>query len=199
MPSSPASRRKRVPQRRLNFSEVRLIAQDRDTRINEEITAPEVRLIGAAGEQVGIVSLATANKMAEEAGVDLVEIAPTAKPPVCRLMDFGKYKYHEAKKRHEAKLKQRQIQVKEIKFRPGTDEGDYQTKLRNLIRFLEEGDKTKVTLRFRGREMAHQEFGVKLLERVRADLDPYGVVEQFPKLEGRQMVMVLSPKKKPVH
>ena len=178
---------------------MRLIAQDRDTRINEEITAPEVRLIGAGGEQVGIVSLATANKMAEEAGVDLVEIAPTAKPPVCRLMDFGKYKYHEAKKRHEAKLKQRQIQVKEIKFRPGTDEGDYQIKLRNLIRFLEEGDKTKVTLRFRGREMAHQEFGVKLLERVRADLDPYGVVEQFPKLEGRQMVMVLSPKKKPVH
>ena len=156
-------------------------------------------MIGAAGEQIGIVSLAAANKLAEEAGVDLVEIAPTAKPPVCRLMDFGKYKYHEAKKRHEAKLKQRQIQVKEIKFRPGTDEGDYQIKLRNLIRFLEEGDKTKVTLRFRGREMAHQEFGVKLLERVRADLDPYGVVEQFPRLEGRQMVMVLSPKKKLVH
>ena len=178
---------------------MRLIAQDRDTRINEEITALEVRLIGAAGEQIGIVSLAAANKLAEEAGVDLVEIAPTAKPPVCRLMDFGKYKYHEAKKRHEAKLKQRQIQVKEIKFRPGTDEGDYQIKLRNLIRFLEEGDKTKVTLRFRGREMAHQEFGVKLLERVRADLDPYGVVEQFPRLEGRQMVMVLSPKKKLVH
>ncbi len=156
-------------------------------------------MIGADGEQVGVVSLATANKMAEEAGVDLVEIAPTAKPPVCRLMDYGKYKYAEAKKRHEAKLKQRQIQVKEIKFRPGTDEGDYQIKLRNLIRFLEEGDKAKVTLRFRGREMAHQEFGVKLLERVRTDLDPYGVVEQFPKLEGRQMIMVLGPKKKPVH
>ena len=180
---------------------MRLIAQekDRDTRINEEITTPEIRLIGVEGEQIGIVSLAAANKMAEEAGVDLVEIAPTAKPPVCRLMDYGKYKYYEAKKRHEAKLKQKQIQVKEIKFRPGTDEGDYQIKLRNLIRFLEEGDKTKVTLRFRGREMAHQEFGVKLLERVRADLDPYGVVEQFPKLEGRQMIMVLSPKKKPVH
>jgi translation initiation factor IF-3 len=156
-------------------------------------------LIGVEGEQIGVVSLAVANKMAEEAGVDLVEIAPTAKPPVCRLMDYGKYKYAEAKKRHEAKLKQRQIQVKEIKFRPGTDEGDYQIKLRNLIRFLEEGDKAKVTLRFRGREMAHQEFGVKLLERVRTDLDPYGVVEQFPKLEGRQMIMVLSPKKKPVH
>jgi len=145
------------------------------------------------------VSLAAANKMAEEAEVDLVEIAPTAKPPVCRLMDYGKFKYQEAKKRHEAKLKQRQIQIKEIKFRPGTDEGDYQIKVRNLIRFLEEGDKAKVTLRFRGREMAHQEFGVKLLERVRTDLDPYAVVEQFPKMEGRQMIMMLAPKKKPVH
>jgi translation initiation factor IF-3 len=144
------------------------------------------------------VSLAAANKMAEEAEVDLVEIAPTAKPPVCRLMDFGKFKYQEAKKRHEAKLKQKQIQVKEIKFRPGTDDADYQIKVRNLIRFLEEGDKAKVTLRFRGREMAHQEFGMKLLERVKADLDPYGVVEQMPKMEGRQMIMVLSPKKKGV-
>jgi len=137
--------------------------------------------------------------MAEEAEVDLVEIAPTARPPVCRLMDYGKFKYQESKRRHEAKLKQKQIQVKEVKFRPGTDEGDYQIKLRNLVRFLEEGDKAKITLRFRGREMAHQEFGVKLLERVRTDLDPYAVVEQMPKLEGRQMVMVLSPKKKPAH
>jgi translation initiation factor IF-3 len=145
------------------------------------------------------VNLAAANKMAEEAEVDLVEIAPTAKPPVCRLMDYGKFKYQEAKKRHEAKLKQKQIQIKEVKFRPGTDEGDYQIKVRNLIRFLEEGDKAKVTLRFRGREMAHQEFGVKLLERVRTDLDPYAVVEQFPKMEGRQMIMMLGPKKKPVH
>lgn len=134
--------------------------------------------------------------MAEELEIDLVEIAPTAKPPVARLMDFGKFKYSEAKKKHEAKLKQKQIQVKEVKFRPGTDEGDYQIKLRNLIRFLTEGDKTKVTLRFRGREMAHQEFGIKLLERVRADLVEVGVVEQFPKMEGRQMIMVLSPKKK---
>jgi translation initiation factor IF-3 len=134
--------------------------------------------------------------MAEELEIDLVEIAPTAKPPVARLMDFGKFKYSEAKKKHEAKLKQKQIQVKEVKFRPGTDEGDYQIKLRNLIRFLSEGDKTKVTLRFRGREMAHQEFGIKLLERVRADLGEHGVVEQFPKMEGRQMIMVLSPKKK---
>jgi translation initiation factor IF-3 len=156
-------------------------------------------LIGVEGEQIGVVSLASAMRMAVEAEVDLVEIAPTAKPPVCRLMDYGKFKYQESKKKHEAKLKQKQIQVKEIKFRPGTDEGDYQIKLRNLIRFLEEGDKAKVTLRFRGREMAHQEFGIKLLERVRADLDTYAVVEQFPKLEGRQMIMVLSPKKKPAH
>jgi translation initiation factor IF-3 len=134
-------------------------------------------------------------KMAEEAELDLVEIAPTAQPPVCRIMDYGKFKYRESKKRHEAKLKQKQIVVKEVKFRPGTDEGDYKIKLRNLIRFLEEGDKTKVTLRFRGRELAHQEFGVRLLERVRNDLEPYGVVEQWPKMEGRQLVMVLSPKK----
>jgi translation initiation factor IF-3 len=156
-------------------------------------------LVGVNGEPLGIVTLGSAIRMAEEAEVDLVEIAPTAKPPVCRLMDYGKFKYQESKKKHEAKLKQKQIQVKEIKFRPGTDEGDYQIKLRNLIRFLEEGDKAKVTLRFRGREMAHQEFGIKLLERVRTDLEAYGVVEQFPKLEGRQMIMVLSPKKKPPH
>lgn len=152
-------------------------------------------MIGAGGEQVGVVSLATANKMAEEAELDLVEIAPTAVPPVCRIMDYGKFKYRESKKRHEAKLKQKQIIVKEVKFRPGTDEGDYKIKLRNLIRFLEEGDKTKVTLRFRGRELAHQEFGIRLLERVRADLAEYGVVEQWPKMEGRQLVMVLAPKK----
>ena len=154
-----------------------------------------MRVIGATGEPVGILSIAAANKLAEEAELDLVEIAPQAKPPVCRIMDYGKYKYRESKKRHEAKLKQKQIVVKEIKFRPGTDEGDYQIKLRNLIRFLEEGDKTKVTLRFRGREMAHQEIGIRLLERVRGDLEPHGVVEQFPKMEGRQLVMVLSPKK----
>jgi translation initiation factor IF-3 len=139
--------------------------------------------------------LAAANRLAEEAQLDLVEIAPTAQPPVCRIMDYGKFKYRESKKRHEAKLKQKQIVVKEVKFRPGTDEGDYKIKLRNLVRFLEEGDKTKVTLRFRGRELAHQEFGIRLLERVRNDLEPYGVVEQWPKMEGRQLVMVLSPKK----
>lgn len=134
--------------------------------------------------------------MAEEATVDLVEIAPQAVPPVCRIMDYGKFKYQEQKKAHEAKLKQKQIQVKEIKFRPGTDEGDYQVKLRNLIKFLEEGDKAKITLRFRGREMAHQEFGIRLLDRVKTDLEAYGQVEQMPKLEGRQMIMVLAPKKK---
>jgi len=152
-------------------------------------------LIGKDGEAVGIVSLAAANKMAEEAELDLVEIAPTAQPPVCRIMDYGKFKYRESKKRHEAKLKQKQIVVKEVKFRPGTDEGDYKIKLRNLIRFLEEGDKTKITLRYRGRELAHQEFGIRLLERVRGDLEPHGVVEQWPKMEGRQLVMVLAPKK----
>ena len=131
--------------------------------------------------------------MADEANIDLVEIAPTAEPPVCRLMDYGKFKYNEQKRKDEAKRKQKQIQIKEIKFRPGTDEGDYQIKLRNLIRFLGDGDKTKVTLRFRGREMAHQELGAKLLQRVKADLEDHGQVEQFPKMEGRQMVMVVAP------
>ena len=157
-----------------------------------------MRLVGEQGEQLGIVTIAEALRMAEEKNVDLVEIAPTAQPPVCKLMDYGKFRYREQKKAHEAKLKQKQIQVKEIKFRPGTDEGDYKIKLGKLIQFLEDGDKAKVTLRFRGREMAHQEFGVRLLERVKADLEAVGLVEQFPKLEGRQMVMVLAPKKKVV-
>ena len=142
-----------------------------------------------------MVSIAQANKLAEEAELDLVEIAPTAVPPVCRIMDYGKYKYREAKKRHEAKLKQKQIVVKEVKFRPGTDSGDYQIKLRNLVRFLEEGDKAKITLRYRGREMAHQELGHRLIERVKTDLEPYSTVEQYPKMEGRQLIMVLAPKK----
>lgn len=158
----------------------------------------EVRLIGVDGEQIGIVKLAVANAMAEEAGVDLVEIAPTAQPPVCRLMDYGKFRYQESKKKHDAKIKQKQVQIKEIKFRPNTDEGDYNIKLRSLINFLNEGDKVKVTLRFRGREMAHQEFGMRLLERVKLDLELVAVVEQFPKMEGRQMVMVLSPKRKDI-
>ncbi len=134
--------------------------------------------------------------MSEEAEVDLVEIAPQAVPPVCRLMDYGKFKYQEQKKAHDARLKQKIIQVKEVKFRPGTDDGDYNIKVRNLTRFLEEGDKTKVTLRFRGREMAHQDIGMRLLEKVKADLEPVGIVEQFPKMEGRQMIMVIGPKKK---
>ncbi len=172
------------------------IAQEKDPRINGEIDAPEIRLIGSDGEQLGVVSLREAMQKAEDAELDLVEIAPTAAPPVCRIMDYGKFKYQEQKKQHEARLKQKQIQVKEVKFRPGTDENDYQIKLRNMTRFLEEGDKVKVTLRFRGREMAHQEFGVAQLKRIETDLAELGTVEQFPKLEGRQMVMVLSPKKK---
>lgn len=134
--------------------------------------------------------------MAEEADVDLVEIAPTAVPPVCRLMDYGKFKYQEQKRAHDARLKQKIIQVKEVKFRPGTDEGDYLVKMRNVKRFLEDGDKAKITLRFRGREMAHQEFGVRLLDRIRVELEDVAMVEQMPKLEGRQMIMVIAPKRK---
>lgn len=172
------------------------IALDKELRINGEIDASQIRLVAEDGAQLGIVSFREAISKAEEADLDLVEIAPQAVPPVCKIMDYGKYKYHEQKKQHEAKLKQKQIQVKEIKFRPGTDENDYQIKLRNMTRFLEEGDKVKVTLRFRGREMAHQEFGVAQLKRVEGDLLELGIVEQFPKLEGRQMVMVMAPKKK---
>ncbi|TDI78410.1 MAG: translation initiation factor IF-3 [Betaproteobacteria bacterium] len=174
------------------------MAQGKEARVNYEINAQEVRLIGVEGEQIGIVTLEIATSLAEEAEIDLVEIAPTAQPPVCRLMDYGKFRYQESKKKHEAKLKQKQIQIKEVKFRPNTGDGDYNIKLRNLINFLAEGDKAKVTLRFRGREMAHQEFGVRLLERVRNDLETYATVEQFPRMEGRQLVMILSPKKKEV-
>ncbi len=157
---------------------------------------PEVRLAGEDNEALGIVSVAEALRLAEERGVDLVEIAPTATPPVCRLMDYGKFKYQEQKRSHEAKLKQKQIQIKEVKFRPATDEGDYQIKLRNLKRFLDDGDKAKVSLRFRGREITHQEIGMRLLERVRDDLEAHAQVEQMPRLEGRQMIMVLAPRKK---
>lgn len=153
--------------------------------------------MGINGEALGIMSLSDAFAKAEEADIDLVEIAPQALPPVCRLMDYGKFKYAESKKQHEARLKQKQVQVKEVKFRPGTDEGDYQLKIRNLTRFLGEGDKAKVTLRFRGREITHPEFGMALLKRVETDLIEHAVVEQFPKMEGRQMVMVLGPNKKP--
>jgi len=164
--------------------------------LNGEITAAEVRLVGINNEALGIVSLTEALRQADAADVDLVEIAPQAVPPVCRMMDFGKFKYQEQKKAHEAKLKQKIVQIKEVKFRPGTDDGDYNVKLRNLIRFLEEGDKTKITLRFRGREMAHQEIGMRMLEKLKLDLEEHGQVEQMPKMEGRQMIMVLGPKKK---
>ncbi len=160
--------------------------------------APEVRLSGVENEPLGIVSLMEALRMAGDLDVDLVEISATAVPPVCRLMDYGKFKYQEQKKAADAKSKQKVIEVKEIKFRPGTDDGDYNIKVRNIKRFLDEGDKCKITLRFRGREITHQEIGMELLNRMRAELADLIVVEQFPKLEGRQMVMMIAPgKKKP--
>ena len=164
--------------------------------MNDDIRVPEVRLIGDDGEQVGVVPTARALEMAVEAGLDLVEVSPDAKPPVCRIMDYGKFVFEQRKKQSVAKKKQKQVQVKEIKFRPGTEEGDYQVKLRNLTRFLDDGDRVKVTLRFRGREMAHQELGRDLLKRIEGDLSELGTVEQFPRMEGRQMVMLIAPKKK---
>jgi translation initiation factor IF-3 len=153
-------------------------------------------VIDAAGEQAGVMPLEAAIDIAKEGGLDLVEVSPMAEPPVCRVMDFGKYLFEQNKKAQSAKRKQKQVHVKEIKFRPGTEEGDYQVKLRKLVDFLESGDKTKVTLRFRGREMAHQELGANLLARVREDLGEIAMVEQMPQLEGRQMIMVMAPKKK---
>ena len=172
------------------------IAVNKRIRRNDEIEATEVRVIRSDGEQAGVMGIAAAIDMAYDEGLDLVEVSPTADPPVCRIMDFGKYLFEQNKKNQSAKRKQKQVHVKEIKFRPGTDEGDYQIKLRKLVQFLENGDKTKVTLRFRGREMAHKELGAKLLARVRDDLEEYGSVEQMPQMEGRQMVMVIAPKKK---
>jgi len=170
---------------------------ERKHRLNREIMAPTVRLNGVDNEPLGIVSIMEALRLSGEADVDLVEIAPTADPPVCRLMDYGKFKYQEQKKAAEAKSKQKIIEVKEVKFRPGTDDGDYNIKMRNLRRFIaEDGDKGKVTLRFRGREITHQDIGMRMLERIRDELADVAIVEQFPKLEGRQMIMVLSPKKK---
>ncbi|GAB4404463.1 MAG: translation initiation factor IF-3 [Rhodoferax sp.] len=164
--------------------------------MNREITAPEVRLTGPENEPLGIVSLSEALRMAGDLDVDLVEIAPMASPPVCRLMDYGKFKYIEQKKAAEAKAKQTVIEVKEVKFRPGTDDGDYAIKLRNIRRFLSDGDKCKITMRFRGREITHQELGLALLNRIRDDLADLIVVEQFPKLEGRQMIMMIAPNRK---
>lgn len=168
--------------------------RDTGPRVNDRIRAPEIRLIGADGENVGVVTPARAMAMAEEAGLDLVEISPNAEPPVCKIMDFGKYKYETQKREAEARKKQKVIEIKEIKFRPGTDTHDYDVKMRSVLKFLGEGDKVKVTLRFRGREMAHQELGLDLLNRVAADVGENGKVESMPKLEGRQMVMMIGPK-----
>ncbi|WP_307658879.1 translation initiation factor IF-3 [Variovorax paradoxus] len=172
--------------------------EERQHRLNREIMAPEVRLVGPENEPMGVMSLSEALRLAGEADVDLVEVVAAANPPVCRLIEYGKFKYHEQKKAAEAKSKQKVIEVKEIKFRPGTDDGDYNIKMRNIRRFLEEGDKCKITLRFRGREITHQELGLALLQRIRDELADLIVVEQFPKLEGRQMIMMIAPgRKKP--
>lgn len=179
------------------FADRRQPNAERKHRLNREILAPEVRLNGPDNEPLGIVPIADALRLAGEQDVDLVEIVANADPPVCRLMDYGKFKYQEQKRAAEAKAKQKIIEVKEVKFRPGTDEGDYAIKMRNLRRFIEEdGDKGKVTLRYRGREITHQDIGMRLLERIRDELADVSVVEHMPKLEGRQMVMVLAPKRK---
>ena len=162
-------------------------------RVNENIRAPEIRLIGADGENVGVVHPAKGIQLAEDAGLDLVEISPNAKPPVCKIMDFGKFKYEQQKRESEARKKQKVIEVKEVKFRPNTDTHDYDVKMRNVFKFLEKGDKVKVTLRFRGREMAHTNLGRELLERVAEDVKDIGKVESMPKMEGRQMVMMIGP------
>jgi translation initiation factor IF-3 len=162
--------------------------------VNTEIEAKSIRLVDADGEMVGVVSLREGLDMAAEVGLDLVEVSPTADPPVCKILDFGKYKYEIQKKKNEARKKQKVIDIKEIKLRPNIDDNDYNIKMRNMRKFLEDGDKVKITLRFRGREMAHQDLGVKVLDRVRAGLDDLAKVEQFPKMEGRQMVMVMAPR-----
>ncbi|MBK7616121.1 MAG: translation initiation factor IF-3 [Vitreoscilla sp.] len=179
------------------FADRRTPNVERKHRLNREITALNVRLNGVENEPLGIVSIQDALRMSAEADVDLVEIAATADPPVCRLMDYGKFKYQEQKKAAEAKSKQKVIEIKEVKFRPGTDDGDYNIKMRNLRRFIaEDGDKGKVTLRFRGREITHQDIGMRMLERIRDELSDVAMVEHMPKLEGRQMIMVLAPKRK---
>nr|WP_236994136.1 translation initiation factor IF-3 [Methylomicrobium sp. RS1] len=173
-----------------------IAAKKDEIRLNDAITAKRVRVTGADGESLGIISLEEAKQLAYAADLDLVEISPNADPPVCKIMNYGKYQFEQNKKLALAKKKQKQIQVKEIKFRPGTDEGDYQVKLRSLIKFLNDGDKTKITVRYRGRELAHREIGMDQLKRLEKDLEDVAVVEQFPKMEGRQMVMVMAPKKK---
>jgi len=173
----------------------REISAEKKPRINEEIRVPEVRLIDAEGNQLGVVPTSEARRLSEEAMLDLVEVSPDAKPPVCRIMNFGKFTYQQNKRKAAAKKKQKQIQLKEVKFRPVTEEADYQVKLRNITRFLANGDKAKITLRFRGREMTHPELGMQLMERIIKDLEEHGLVEQRPKMEGRQMIMVIGPKK----
>ncbi|MBN8735560.1 MAG: translation initiation factor IF-3 [Xanthomonadales bacterium] len=173
-----------------------MVTENKGNRRNHEIRVPRVRVIGADGEQVGILERDEALAMAEDAGLDLVEIQPTAEPPVCRIMDFGKFKFEQQKKAHAARKKSKQIEIKELKFRPTTDVGDYNIKLRNMLRFLEEGDKVKVNIRFRGREMSHQELGIELARRIQNDIAEQAVVDQFPRMEGRQMTMMISPKKK---
>ncbi|MDE2149126.1 MAG: translation initiation factor IF-3 [Gammaproteobacteria bacterium] len=172
------------------------MSAERQDRRNEQITAPRVRVIGDGGEQIGILLTADAIAKAGAAGLDLVEVSPTADPPVCKIMDYGKYIYQKDKAQQAARRKQKQVQIKEVKFRPSTDEADYRTKLRKMLGFLEEGDKIKVTVRYRGREMAHQERGLELMDRIRGELDDMALVEQSPKAEGRQTVMVMAPRRR---
>ncbi|HZW18648.1 translation initiation factor IF-3 [Luteimonas lutimaris] len=174
----------------------RISIDNKQNRRNQDIRVPNVRVIGADGEMVGVLSRDEALQMAGDAGLDLVEIQPNADPPVCKIMDFGKFRFEQQKKANEAKKKSKQVEIKEMKFRPVTDEGDYQIKLRNMRRFLEEGDKIKVNIRFRGREMSHQELGREMAARIEADLGEDIVIESRPRLEGRQMVMMIAPKKK---
>lgn len=194
MRSVPSGCSIRAPYK-LEIAGIKSESKSKKALTNEQITASQVRLISAEGEQVGIVSIAEAQTAAEAAGMDLVMMAE-ADPPVCKIMDYGKHVFEAKKQKAAQRKKTKRIQVKEMKFRPGTDEGDYQVKLRNLVRFLENGDKAKVTLRYRGREMAHQDIGMELLKRVEADLSELGTVEQFPKMEGRQLTMVIAPKKR---
>lgn len=181
------------------IQEIIPIADNKQSRLNDEITAPQVRLVAEDGEQRGIVSLEEALKEAETAKLDLVELVPDAKPPVCRLMDYGKFRFQQKKKLHDQRKKQRQVQIKEIKYRPGTEEGDYQVKLKKLMQFIEIGDRCKVTVRFRGREMAHMDIGTQLLKRVEEDMKEFAAVDQFPQSEGRQMTMLLVPRKRQMY
>ena len=181
---------------RTSYPEDINIAQKKRILRNEEIEAYELRVIGEDSKQIGVMNREDALRTAQERGLDLVEVDPNASPPVCKILDYGRYVFEQNKRSHAARKRQKQIQVKEIKLRPGTDKGDYEVKLRNVLRFLEHGDKTKITLRFRGREMVHQELGAKLLDRVREDLSEVALVEQEPKLEGRQLTMVMAPRKR---